>query len=66
MSRVTIEIPDGKLCWLRKHGVTTFECPCLKMDGSPTFYRCGLYREFLDDCTTNSIRKCTQCKEDNK
>ena len=65
MSRIQIEIPDGKLCRLVKRGIDVFDCPCRREEGAPSFDYCALYKEFLYG-TTNSVRKCKRCKEGNK
>lgn len=64
MSKVIIEIPDGKLCYLSKKNADIFDCPCHREVGAPSFDYCGLYHEALDG-TTNSVRKCKKCREIN-
>ena len=65
MSKVTIEIPDGKLCYLVKKNTDIFDCPCHREVGAPKSDYCGLYHEFLDG-TTNSVPKCKKCREMNE
>ena len=65
MSKVIIEIPDGKLCCLVKNNAGVFDCPCHREVGAPKFDYCGLYHETLDG-TTNSVRKCKKCREMNE
>lgn len=43
MSKVIIEIPDGKLCCLVKNNAGVFDCPCHREVGAPKFDYCGLY-----------------------
>lgn len=64
MSRVEIEIPDGKLCQLVKKGVNIFDCPCRREIGDFGYEYCGLYNVELYG-TYNSIRKCKRCREEN-
>lgn len=63
--KITIDIPDGKLCELIKKDKTVFECPCLRYIGDFDYPECGLYHVSLDG-TYNSTRKCEQCKNENK
>ena len=65
MSKVEIEIPDGKLCSLDKKGITIFDCPCRREEGAPRYEYCALYKEDLE-CTENSVKKCKRCREDNR